>query len=697
MIKAPLRKVLLAASLLTAHHAALADAPGVGSDNTQLIYFGQRLDGPDAAIYAARLDPATGALSALGAQVRVDRPTWVLPSPHRPVLYAVSETGNDGFTPGGVFSFAADPATGALRPLSRITSGGGGATFLTADTKVHALLAANYGTGHVALIPVLPGGKLMPPLSVVQDQGSGPHKRQRSAHAHGIAIDPTGRFAVVSDLGADKLFVYRIDPETRALTPNDPPFAATKPSSGPRHVVFSADGRYLYVNSELTSELTTYAWDAGRGSLAALQTISTRNESYKGENGAGEVLVSRDGRFLYASNRGEDTLVVYALDPASGLPREIQRLPSQGQTPWALAFDQTGRWLLVANEGSGQVAVFAHDAASGLLTATDHVLAVPHASGIAVLPPEHPESAAAAAAPGQIVGSAARLLPLPAGLGFPEGNAYDARADVVYAGSAVTGALARIDAKDGRSEVIVPAGQIAPPGSPFPAMLGIKLDAQRRLWIAGGFTGLVTQVDPASGKVLWQSEVPAAPKSLLNDLVLIGRYGYVTDTFVPVLWRVDDKGHVERWLDLSHTPIRFAEGPNLNGIARSDDGKSLIVVQMNKGLLFRIDIATKRVTPIKVPSVELTGSDGLLLDGRMLTVVRQWDGEVLRIRLKPTLTAGTVTARFRDPAFVYPATVSQRGDELIFANAQFNRHDNHAEPAPQGLLAVPLARIDAAH
>ena len=265
-------------------------------------------------------------------------------------------------------------------------SGGGGATFLTLYGKAPALLVANYGTGDVALIPRRPGGRLAPPASVMRDIGAGPHPRQKSAHAHGIAIDPTGRFALVSDLGADRIFVYRIDPETRRLSPNATPFAVARPGSGPRHVVFSADGRFVYVNSELTSELTTYAWDGAAGTLSPLQTISTRAPGYAGENGAGEILLSRDGRWLYAGNRGENSVVVYALDARRGLPREIQRIASGGEKPWAFAFDGAGRWLLVANEASGTINVFARDAATGRLTATDHRLAVPHASAIAVVP-----------------------------------------------------------------------------------------------------------------------------------------------------------------------------------------------------------------------------------------------------------------------------------------------------------------------
>ena len=692
MIKPALRAAMIATALSAIPLATMAQPVDPAPEAGQLVYIGERINAPDSAVFGARFDAASGTFTPLGPQAKVDRPTWVMPSPHRSVLYAVSETGNDGVTQGAVLSFAADPATGALTRISEVGSGGGGATFLTISPRTPSIMVANYGTGHVALIPVERGGRLDPASSVMQDVGSGAHKRQKSAHAHGIAIDPTGRFALVSDLGADKIFVYRIDGKGTTLSPNATPFVATRPGSGPRHIVFSRDGRFVYVNSELTSELTTYAWNGANGTLSPLQTISARAPDYTGDNGAGEVLVSRDGRFLYASNRGEDTLVVYALDQATGLPHENQRIAAGGKTPWALSFDLTGRWLMVANEGSGQINVFAHDDASGRLTATDHVLAVPHPSGIAVLPHEPLQQAGTS---GPIPGSAASLLALPAGVGYPEGTAYDSKRDAVYAGSAVTGALARIDAKGGGAEVIVPEGQIAPAGSPFPAMLGMKLDDRRHLWIVGGFTGLITQVDADSGKVLWQSKVPTTPKTLLNDLVVIGRYGYVTDTFVPVLWRVDDKGHVDRWIDLDKSPIRFAQGPNLNGIAKSADGRSLIVVQMNKGLLFKVDIATRRITPIKVPGTELTGGDGLLLDGQTLTEVRQWDGEVLRIAMNKTLTAGKVTARFRDPAFLYPATVSQRGDTLIFANSQFNRHDAHVEPAPQGLLSIPLARIEA--
>ncbi|MBC2666317.1 superoxide dismutase [Novosphingobium flavum] len=288
---------------------------------------------------------------------------------------------------------------------------------------------------------------------------------------------------------------------------------------------------------------------------------------------------------------------------------------------------------------------------------------------------------------------AVRQIALPDHIAYPEGVAYDARRGAFYAGSAESGELVRIDATTGRARTIVPPGRIAPTGSTFPSMLGMKVDGKGRLWIAGGFSGLITLVDPASGRLLQQEQVSGAPKTLLNDLVVIGDTAYVTDTFVPILWRMRAGQKPEAWIDLTTTPIGFADGPNLNGITASADGRSLIVVQMNKGKLFHVDIASREVTPIDVGGLDLVGSDGLLLEGNTLYVVQQWSNRIVRLQMEAGLKKASLLSRYGDPSFVYPATVVRYGDSLVTPNSQFNRRDAKASVFPMGLARVPLSLV----
>lgn len=293
---------------------------------------------------------------------------------------------------------------------------------------------------------------------------------------------------------------------------------------------------------------------------------------------------------------------------------------------------------------------------------------------------------------------ALRHVPLPANVTYPEGTAYDPVSRDLFAGSAVDGTLVRVNAVTGKVGQVIPKGQIVPRGGRFPAMLGMKLDAQGLLWIAGGRTGLVTLVDPAHHRVLDRAKTDSPPETLLNDLILVGDAAYVTDTFVPILWRVSKHGaglgRMERWIDLRGTPIAFAKGPNLNGIAATPDGKALIVVQMNKGALFRIDIATRKITLIDVAGADLTGADGLTLDGNLLYVDRQWAGEIVTVALQPGLAKGRVVHRLKDAAFIWPATAAKAGSSLMVVNAQFNHHDDKTAPQrPFSLVDVPLERL----
>jgi 6-phosphogluconolactonase len=371
----------------------LADA---GADS--LVYIGTRSPpqaaqtpaSPDAApppsgIYAARLDGKTGKLTALGQQQPLRGASWLLSDSTRPLLYSVGRPPDSATAETLLHTFAVDEGSGALRQTGETASGGHDTTYLYADRKTATLFGASYGGGEVTASPILADGTIGPVSSVQKNVGSGPHPRQSGPHAHAVALDPTRHFVLSSDLGADRVFVYRFDATTRALAPADPAFEALTPGSGPRHLLFHPNGKFVYVNTELTAELWIYRWDARNGRLLRLQSASLYREGYDGASrSSSELAFSRDGRFLYVTLRGDqNSIVVYAVNSRTGAVREVQRVPSQGKQPWAFGIDPSGRWLVVANNGSNSVDVLAIDRSSGTLRATGESLPVPGAAAIA--------------------------------------------------------------------------------------------------------------------------------------------------------------------------------------------------------------------------------------------------------------------------------------------------------------------------
>ncbi|MBI1684300.1 lactonase family protein [Caulobacter hibisci] len=347
----------------------------------QIVYVGTQATDAGQGIVAARLDARTGTLTPIDVVAEIARPTWVLAHPKRPALYAVSETGNDGKTEGKVYALRADAETGALTTISTVNSGGGGPTHLgLADG---GLLVANYGTGHVAALPIRADDGLEAAASVQANQGSGPSPRQKGPHAHGVALDPSGQFVLAADLGADRLFVHPYNRAARRLGPASEQSAALPPGTGPRHLVFHPKGRFVFLISELIPQVRTYGWDAKTGRLTLAHTTPVLSEVPKA-SGA-EIAISRDGRFVYASLRVENVIVVFAVDPRTGALTVIQRVASGGQTPWSFGIDQTGRWLLAANQGSNTVTVLARDPADGRLAPTDQSLAVGKPTSLAFL------------------------------------------------------------------------------------------------------------------------------------------------------------------------------------------------------------------------------------------------------------------------------------------------------------------------
>ncbi|MGE5326095.1 MAG: lactonase family protein, partial [Deltaproteobacteria bacterium] len=249
--------------------------------------------------------------------------------------------------------------------------------YVALDKRGRYAMVANYGSGSVTVIEVRRDGRLGKVTAFDQYAGSGINpQRQEGPHAHSINPLPDNRFAIAADLGLDKVFVYRFDEKIGALVPNSPAYAVVNAGSGPRHIALARNGRFVYVIGEMKSNITTFAYDARGGTLRKLQTISTLPKGYKGQSDCAEVAVSPSGKFVYGSNRGHDSIAVFAADPKKGTLTLVERVPSGGKTPRHFAFDPTGSYLLVANQESDCVAVFAVDRKTGRLTPTGETAAV---------------------------------------------------------------------------------------------------------------------------------------------------------------------------------------------------------------------------------------------------------------------------------------------------------------------------------
>ncbi|MGI8741292.1 MAG: lactonase family protein [Bryobacteraceae bacterium] len=316
-------------------------------------------------IYAYRFHPDSGEMEALGLVAAAESPSFIAIHPNRRFLYAVNETDD-----GSVTAYAIDDKTGKLTKLNRVSSRGGGPCHLALDQTGKMLLVANYGTGSVAAFPVLKNGALGEAKGFIQ------HAGPAAPHAHCVTFSPDNRFAVAADLGLDKLFVYRVDPRAATLAANDPPFAQVKRGSGPRHFVFSQASDRAYAINEKSSTVIGFHYDAQRGALTEFQTISTLPAGFSGENTTAEILADPRGRFLYGSNRGHDSIAVFAVDPATGTLSAVEHVSTMGKVPRNFAIDPTGSYLLAANQTSGNIAVFRIHPETGRLSPTGKVIVV---------------------------------------------------------------------------------------------------------------------------------------------------------------------------------------------------------------------------------------------------------------------------------------------------------------------------------
>jgi 6-phosphogluconolactonase len=353
-------------------------AEALPADGTMLVYFGTYTGAKSKGIYVSHFDPATGRLTDPELAVATASPSFLALHPSRRFLYAAGETSIlHGKRVGAVAAFSVNAKTGRLTLLNRQSSGGEGPCHVAVDQSGKCLLVANYGDGTIAALPIRADGGLAVPSTVIQHQGSSVNpERQAGPHAHFIIPDPANQFALACDLGLDQVLVYRFDPAKAALVPNDPPFAPVKPGSGPRHLAFHPSGRFVFLSSEMGSTLTAFAYDAKRGALKELQTVSTLPEAFTGNKSGAEVQVHPNGKFVYASNRGHNSIAVFGFDARNGKLTYVENQATQGKTPRHFAIDPTGQWLLAENQDSDSIVVFRVDAKTGRLSAAGQTLSV---------------------------------------------------------------------------------------------------------------------------------------------------------------------------------------------------------------------------------------------------------------------------------------------------------------------------------
>ncbi len=369
-----MNKKLFALCICVALTASTALA--VASDS--FVYVGTYTSKGSEGIYLYRLEGGTGKMTSLGPVAKTPNPSFLAIHPSGRFLYAVSEISSfDGKRSGAVSAFARDPKTGALSILNTVSSGGTGPCHVSVDRTGRTALVANYGGGSVAALPIENDGSLQEASSFIQHSGSSVNpKRQDAPHAHSINLSPDNRFAVVADLGLDQVLVYRFDPAKGSLAANDPPFARVRPGAGPRHFAFYPGGKYAYVINEIASTVTAFTWDAAGGVLHETQTISTLPVDFSGNNSTAEVQVHPSGKFLYGSNRGHDSIAVFAIDAAKGTLTPVEHVSTQGRTPRNFGIDPKGAFLIAANQNSDSIVVFRIDAATGRLTPTGETFQV---------------------------------------------------------------------------------------------------------------------------------------------------------------------------------------------------------------------------------------------------------------------------------------------------------------------------------
>jgi 6-phosphogluconolactonase len=349
-------------------------------------------------IHLFRVDRETGALTPAGIHEMGTSPSHLALNADGTRLYSANETDRVGDDrQGTVSAFAIDRADGTLSPLNTVPSSGAGPTYISIHPSGRFLLVANYFGGTIAVLPIRPDGRLGEATDVEEDAGDiGPTRATHAppgsfaisghdrTHAHMIQADPAGRFVLHADLGLDRIFIWKFDEQSGVLTPNDPPSVALPPGDGPRHFHFHPNGRWFYSIQEEGSTVVLFDYDSDAGRLSPRQTISTLPPGFAGSNFCSGILVSSDGRFVYAGNRLHDSIGLFSIGPDGALTYLGEEW-TRGDYPRSFAFDPTGRFLYCCNQRADHITVFRVDRATGGLAFTGHYAAVGNPSSLVFL------------------------------------------------------------------------------------------------------------------------------------------------------------------------------------------------------------------------------------------------------------------------------------------------------------------------
>lgn len=373
---------MTAAILMTCCVPLIADA------ETYRVYFGTYSKPEDGGIFTATFDTATGKLSPATLAAPTVNPSFLAIHPNHKFLYSVGEIADfQGQKTGGVSAYAIDAATGKLTLLNQQSSAGTGPCHIVLDKTGGTALVANYGGGSVASLAIAADGKLSPATSAIQHKGSSVNtSRQEAPHAHSINLDAANEFAFAADLGLDKILVYKFDAAKHTLSPHTPEGVGIAAGSGPRHFAIHPSGRFAYVINELLNTVTAFKYDDHAGVLTELQTITTLPADFNGTSYTSEVVAHPSGKFLYGSNRGHDSLAVFAIDTSTGKLTATGHVKMAGKTPRNFNIDPTGKWIIAGNQASNTVTVFAINPETGMLTQHGDSIEVPSPVCVRFLP-----------------------------------------------------------------------------------------------------------------------------------------------------------------------------------------------------------------------------------------------------------------------------------------------------------------------
>jgi 6-phosphogluconolactonase len=343
----------------------------------RVLYVGTYTSGKSEGIYVYSFAPQVGALGDFEAKKSVN-PSFITIDRSRRFLYAVNEVGEYEGKPGGyVSAYEINSMSKNLFFLNQQPTQGADPCYVTVDSKRKVLLVANYSGGNVTLLPILPNGSLGPATDLQQHEGSGPKEQQKGPHAHCIILDRFERHALVADLGIDKVMVYRFNRGAGKLIPAKQQFAELQAGAGPRHLTFHPTGKFLYVINELDSSMAAFLYNEQSGALTHIDTVSTVPGDFSGVSYCADVHVSPSGRFLYGSNRGHNSIVVFEINPRTGKLKLVEHVSTEGDWPRNFTLDPSGKFLLVANQRSENVVTFSIDHGSGRLTPAGHNEQIP--------------------------------------------------------------------------------------------------------------------------------------------------------------------------------------------------------------------------------------------------------------------------------------------------------------------------------